>query len=158
MLPGAMMGAGTALAAAGAGTRPGHLHVDRDVAAKDLSMLHARAAHLTAMQPPEVAPWIRLAVGLGQNHDGRRIVVVGTSEPGGYLRPGTVPETNEVVVGDGRSPELVIVDYFTERDLIPMAVCTTTPAAPEVRAQLADAGVTTSHGADEGTSEEGDAG
>lgn len=89
-------------------------------------------------------------MGLGQDHDGRRIIVVGTSEPGGYLRPGTVPEPNEVVVGDGRSPELVIVDYLAARDLVPLAVCATTPPTPEVRSLLADAGVTSSSG-DEGT-------
>ena len=148
MIPGAMMGAGSAMAAAGK-MRGGDLPAATDVSAADLSMLQTRAAHLSSMQPPEVAPWIRIAVGLGQDHDGRRVVVVGTSEPGGYLRPGTVPEPNEVVVGDGRSPELVIVDYLAARDLVPLAVCATTPPSPEVRSQLADAGVTTSSG-DEG--------
>jgi hypothetical protein len=105
------------------------------------------------MQPPEVTPWIRIAVGLGQDPDGRRIVVVGTSEPGGYLRPGTVPEPNEVVVGDGRAPELVIVDHLAAMDLVPLAVCATTPPTTEVRSQLADAGVTTSSG-DEGAGQE----
>ncbi|MGK9271135.1 hypothetical protein KXR83_09065 [Williamsia muralis] len=148
MIPGAMMGAGSAMAAAGK-MRGGDLPAATDVSAADLSMLQTRAAHLSSMQPPEVAPWIRIAVGLGQDHDGRRVVVVGTSEPGGYLRPGTVPEPNEVVVGDGRFPELVIVDYLAARDLVPLAVCATTPPTPEVRSQLADAGVTTSSG-DEG--------
>lgn len=150
MIPGAMMGAGSAMAAAAGRMRGGDLPFATDVSAADLSMLQTRAAHLSSMQPPEVAPWIRFAVGLGQDHDGRRIVVVGTSEPGGYLRPGTVPEPNEVVVGDGRSPELVIVDYLAARDLVPLAVCATTPPTPEVRSQLAEAGVTTSSG-DEGT-------
>lgn len=150
MIPGAMMGAGSAMAAAAGRMRGGDLPSATDVSAADLSMLQTRAAHLSSMQPPEVAPWIRFAVGLGQDHDGRRIVVVGTSEPGGYLRPGTVPEPNEVVVGDGRSPELVIVDYLAARDLVPLAVCATTPPTPEVRSQLAEAGVTTSSG-DEGT-------
>lgn len=146
MIPGAMMGAGSAMAAAAGKMRGGDLPSATDLSSGDLSMLQARAAHLSAMQSPEVAPWIRMAVGLGQDHDGRRIVVVGTSEPGGYLRPGTVPEPNEVVVGDGRSPELVIVDYLAARDLFPLAVCATTPPTPEVRSQLADAGVTTSSG------------
>lgn len=146
MIPGAMMGAGSAMAAAAGKMRAGDLPSAADLSSGDLSMLQTRAAHLSAMQPPEVAPWIRMAVGLGQDHDGRRIVVVGTSEPGGYLRPGTVPEPNEVVVGDGRSPELVIVDYLAARDLVPLAVCATTPPTPEVCSLLADAGVTTSSG------------
>ena len=153
LIPGAMAGAGSAMIAAAGKTRGGDLPSGTGVSAADLSMLQTRAAHLSAMQPPEVAPWIRIAVGLGQDPDGRRIVVVGTSEPGGYLRPGTVPEPNEVVVGDGRAPELVIVDHLAALDLVPLAVCATTPPTTEVRSQLAEAGVTTSSG-DEGAGQE----
>jgi hypothetical protein len=117
-------------------------------------MLRARAAQLSAVQPAEVAPWIRLAVGLGQDHDGRRIVVVGTSEPAGYLRPGTVPEPHEVVVGDGRPPELAIVDYLRERELAPIAICATTPPGADVQSQLAEAGVATTSGEEDNAGQE----
>jgi hypothetical protein len=156
MVPGAMMGAmAPALAAAGATMHGGDVRFSGDVASADLAMLRARAAQLSAVQPPEVAPWIRLAVGLGEDHDGRRIVVVGTSEPAGYLRPGTVPEPHEVVVGDGRPPELAIVDYLHERELVPIAVCATTPPPADVQSQLAEAGVATASGVDDNDGQEG---
>jgi hypothetical protein len=156
MVPGAMMGAvGPALAAAGARMHDGDVRFSDDVTAADLAMLRGRAAQLAAVQPPEVAPWVRLAVGLGQDPDGHRVVVIGTSEPAGYLRPGTAPEPHDVVVGDGRPPELVIVDYFHEQELLPIAVCATTPPASDVRDQLAEAGVATSSGADEATGHDG---
>jgi hypothetical protein len=155
MVPGAMMGAmAPALAAAGATMHGGDVRFSGDVASADLAMLRARAAQLSAVQPPEVAPWIRLAVGLGEDHDGRRIVVVGTSEPAGYLRPGTVPERHEVVVGDGRPPELAIVDYLRERELVPIAVCATTPPTTDVQSQLAEAGVATASGVDDNEGQE----
>lgn len=140
MTPGAMMGPmGAALAgiAAGRGTAGvGDAHLPD----ADLGMLRARAAVLAATQPPEVAPWIRVAVGLGADQNGRRTVVIGTSEPAGYLRPGVVPEPHEVVVGDGRVPELAILGYFRDRDLVPLAVCAATPPPPEVAAMVDESG------------------
>ena len=113
---------------------------DLDVADVDLAMLRARAAHLAAVQPPELAPWIRIAVGLSAAGDGRHVVVVGTSELGGYLRPGTSPEPHEIVVGDGRAPELAIMGYFAGRGIEPLAVCAATPPPPEVAAEIAESG------------------
>ncbi|PYE14035.1 hypothetical protein DFR67_114134 [Williamsia limnetica] len=140
MTPGAMMAplgalAGIAAARTASGGE-GSAHVP-DV---DLGMLRARAAVLTATQPPEVAPWIRVAVGLGIDQAGRRTVVVGTSEPCGYLRPGVVPEPHEVVVGDGRAPELAFIGYCHDRELTPLAVCAATPPSPEVAAAIDESG------------------
>lgn len=144
MMPAAMMAPmAAALAGAAAHGAGDNLVFDVDVSAADLAMLQTRAAVLTATQPPEVAPWIRLAVGWGQDGDGRRVVVVGTSEPAGYLRPGVVPEPHEVVVGDGRAPELAIIDHFADRALTPLAVCAATPAPPEVTALVGEAGAAT---------------
>ncbi|HEY9315456.1 hypothetical protein [Williamsia sp.] len=128
--------AGAMVHARGADDRAG-----LDIADADLAMLRSRAAHLAAMQPPEVAPWIRLAVGLGASGDGRHVVVVGTSELGGYLRPGTALEPHEMAVGDGRAPELAIMGYFAERDIEPLAVCAATPPPPEVAAAIAENGI-----------------
>lgn len=116
---------------------------EAEPAAAELLMLRGRAATLAATVPPEVAPWVRLAVGLGRSGDGRRVVVIGTSEPGGYLRPGVVPEPHEVVVGDGRAPELAIIGYFADRDVIPLAVCAATPAPPDVSALVTGSGAAT---------------
>lgn len=140
MTPGAMMapmagalaGIAAGRAAAGAGDPP--------LPDADLGMLRARAAVLTATQPPEVAPWLRVAVGLGADANGRRTVIIGTSEPAGYLRPGVVPEPHEVVVGDGRAPELAILGYLRERDLTPLAVCAGTPPPPDVAAAVGESG------------------
>ncbi|PXW33510.1 UNVERIFIED_CONTAM: hypothetical protein DES50_102129 [Williamsia faeni] len=127
--------AGVMVRARGADHRP-----DLDISDADLAMLRFRAAHLAATQPPEVAPWVRLAVGLGVSGDGRHVVIVGTSELGGYLRPGTALEPHEMVVGDGRAPELAIMGYFADRDIEPVAVCATTPPPPEVAAEITEGG------------------
>ena len=134
---GAMAGAlaGAMAQARGADHRP-----DLDISDADLAMLRSRVAHLAATQPSEVAPWVRLAVGLGVSGDGRHVVIVGTSELGGYLRPGTALEPHEIVVGDGRAPELAIMGYFADRDIEPLAVCATTPPPPEVAAEIAEGG------------------
>lgn len=143
-MPGAVMAPmGAALAGFAANRAGDDLTPDIDVPATDLGMLRTRAVTLAATQPPEVAPWIRVAVGLGQDRDGGRVVVVGTSEPAGYLRPGVMPEPHEVVVGDGRAPELAIIDYFADRALTPLAVCAATPAPPEVTALVDEAGAAT---------------
>ncbi|WP_207839341.1 hypothetical protein [Williamsia soli] len=140
MTPGVMM-APTGAALAGVAAARSSADVgDTHPSGADLVMVRARAAVLTATQPPEVAPWIRVAVGLGLDQNGRRTVVVGTSEPAGYLRPGVVPEPHEVVVGDGRAPELAILGYFQERALVPVAVCATTPPSPEVAAVVDESG------------------
>ncbi|OZG26779.1 hypothetical protein BH683_023075 [Williamsia sp. 1138] len=140
MTPGAMMAPmGAALAGIAAG-RAVAAAGDSQPSDADLIMLRARAAVLSATQPPEVAPWIRVAVGLGVDPNGRRTVVVGTSEPAGYLRPGVAPEPHEVVVGDGRAPELAILGYFRDAELVPLAVCAASPPPPEVAAAVNDSG------------------
>lgn len=150
MVPGAMMAPmGAALAGFAARRTGNDIAFDTDLPVADLGMLRGRAAMLAGSGPPEVASWIRLAVGLGQDGDGRRVVVVGTSEPNGYLRPGVVPEPHEVVVGDGRAPELAIIGYFADRDLTPLAVCAPTPAPPEVAALVGQSGAATIAAADD---------
>ncbi|ORM37409.1 hypothetical protein [Williamsia sp. 1135] len=151
MNPGAMMApTGAALAGIAAGRSAAGVG-DTHPPDADLVMLRARAAVLTATQPPEVAPWIRVAVGLGIDQNGRRTVVVGTSEPAGYLRPGVVPEPHEVVVGDGRAPELAILGYFRDAELVPLAVCAMTPPPPEVAAVVDESGA---HAVDPGGHED----
>lgn len=150
MVPGAMMAPmGAALAGFAARRTGNDIAFDTDLPLAEVGMLRGRAAMLAGSAPPEVAPWIRLAVGLGQDGDGRRVVVVGTNEPNGYLRPGVVPEPHEVVVGDGRAPELAIIGYFADRDLTPLAVCATTTMSPEVAALVGQSGAATIASADD---------
>jgi hypothetical protein len=78
-----------------------------------------RAAELQQMLPEKARGRITMGTGVGLDDAGGMHVVVGTSEPRGYLRPGvTLREGEELATGPGHA-EPSILDYMVERQISP---------------------------------------
>lgn len=67
-----------------------------------------------------------MAVAVAQNSSGERMVLVGTSEANGYLRPGVFLKENEVVVDGlrGSHAEVDLMKYADEQgwDIVNLAI------------------------------------
>lgn len=142
MMPFSALG-GLAAAGAGmiAGTRaagPGDSDAGLDDA--DADWLRRRAEQLQASLPSAVAGFVRMAVGIGRCADGSRAVVVGTSDPHPYERPGLELGAGEVLAGNGRAAELAVLDHMAHVGAQPQAVAAATPMAPDTVAALGATG------------------
>ncbi|MEP9391595.1 hypothetical protein ABLE92_04285 [Gordonia sp. VNQ95] len=86
--------------------------------------------------------WVQVAVGIGHDRAQGRATVVGTSDPVPYLRVGMRVRTTDEVAGDGRAPEIAVVDHLRARGYEPIAVASPSTPSAAARAVLATAGVT----------------
>ncbi len=71
-----------------------------------------------------------MAVGVVQDQEGAQSVLVGTSEPRGYLRPGVTLEPGETVVPGTGHAEADIVNYAQQNNLNLLSVGATRPVCP----------------------------
>ncbi|MGC4932579.1 hypothetical protein ACLQ3C_02695 [Gordonia sp. DT30] len=148
--------AGMGAAAAGAGAAGGRairaasaertqMGIDDDeppeLTRAECDAIMRRAAAVQASLPDDVASWVQTAVGVGDDRQNGRIVVVATSDPVPYLRVGMVLRAAEELVGDGRDPQVAVLDHMMRAGLVPLAVASTQPPTPAARAALADAGI-----------------
>lgn len=130
------LGAGALAGAAGVGavrSGPGGPAV---VDTEDLVWLRRRADQVASSVGPELGGWLRTAVGLGRSDRGRRVVVVATSDPQPYQRRGMSLGDDEALAGDGRAPELAILDHMAATGTTPCAVASAAPMAPATLAVL----------------------
>jgi filamentous hemagglutinin len=81
------------------------------VAAEDLPALAwARAEELQGQLPAGSQGRVTMAVGMGRDAEGSLQTVVGTSEPGGYLRPGVSLNPGEVMATGAGHAEVSIIN------------------------------------------------
>jgi filamentous hemagglutinin len=70
---------------------------------------------------------ITMAVGVVENQTGEQSVLVGTSEPRGYIRPGVTLDSDETMVPGTGHAEADIVNYATSNDLNVVSIGATRP-------------------------------
>lgn len=99
-----------------------------------------RATALQDALDAREATWVQVAVGIGTGPEGARLVVVGTSDPVPYLRIGLRLQDTEELAGDGRAPEIAVLDHLTARGMVPLAVASPQMPTTDARAMLAAAG------------------
>lgn len=130
------LGAGALAGAAGVGAARSGWGSTAVVDTEDLVWLRRRADQVAASVGPELGGWLRTAVGLGRSDRGRRVVVVATSDPQPYQRRGMSLGDDEALAGDGRAPELAILDHMAQTGTTPCAVASAAPMAPATLAVL----------------------
>lgn len=91
----------------------------------------SRAAELQASLPAGSRGRVTLGVGIGRDAKGNLRTVVGTSEPGGYLRSGVrLRQGEELVAGLGHAEE-DIVAYMLAQGIRPITVSAGRPICPQ---------------------------
>ena len=87
----------------------------------------ARSSDLQERVPEHSRGRITMGVGVGTDSEGGVRVVVGTSEPRGYLRPGvTLRDGEELARGNGHA-EVSILDHMTDRSIRPTYIAAGRP-------------------------------
>jgi filamentous hemagglutinin len=84
---------------------------------------------------------ITLAAGLAEDASGGRSVLIGTSEPGGYLRPGVTLLPGEFLAAGTGHAEIDILNYANQRGLRLLEVGATRPVCRSCVPTLERAGV-----------------
>jgi filamentous hemagglutinin len=98
----------------------------------DLSQfVRTRVAELRQMIPERTRGRITMAVGIAEDEDGRHVVLIATSEPRGYLRPGVIIREGEVLVSGLAHAEEDIVSHVLESGWSLIAVGATRPICPD---------------------------
>jgi RHS repeat-associated protein len=102
----------------------------------------ARAGQLADAIPAAQAGRITMGVGLAEDATGAQRVLIGTSEPGGYLRPGvTLAEGETMAPGTGHAEE-DIVNLAQQNGLRLLEVGATRPICPPCAKLIEQAGAT----------------
>jgi filamentous hemagglutinin len=71
-----------------------------------------------------------MAVGVVEDSNGVRSVLIGTSEPGGYLRPGVTLAPGETMVSGTGHAEADIINYANANGLKVIDIGATRPVCP----------------------------
>jgi len=83
---------------------------------------------------------ITMAVGLTEDASGAQRILVGTSEPGGYLRPGVTLLPGETMAGGAGHAEADIVNFARSNGLRIIDVGATRPICPACATLIEGAG------------------
>jgi filamentous hemagglutinin len=81
-----------------------------------------------------------MAVAVVDDSNGQRLVLVSTSEPGGYLRPGVNLKPSEIFVGGTGHAEADIVDYSKANDLKIIDIGATRPVCTNCQDKIGSTG------------------
>jgi hypothetical protein len=100
----------------------------------------ARVGELKTAIPPAQEGRITMGVGLAEDANGGRLVLVGTSEPRGYLRPGVTLAPGERLAPGLGHAEADIVNYSRQNGLKLLEVGATRGICPECAAAIESAG------------------
>jgi RHS repeat-associated protein len=87
---------------------------------------------------------ITMAVAVVEDAAGNQTVLVATSEPGGYLRPGVTLQPGETMVAGTGHAEVDIVNYANENGLTVINIGATRPICPSCQSVIAPTGATVS--------------
>jgi len=101
-----------------------------------------RAAQLTEAIPAKQKGRITMGVGLAEDATGARRVLIGTSEPGGYLRPGVTLAPGETVAAGMGHAEADIVAHAQANGLQLLEVGATRPICSSCAELIEQAGAT----------------
>jgi filamentous hemagglutinin len=83
---------------------------------------------------------VTMGTGIGQDAAGNLRTVVGTSEPGGYLRPGVSLNPGEELATGAGHAETSILAYMGENEIDPLAIAAGRPICPACAAAIEDSG------------------
>jgi RHS repeat-associated protein len=100
----------------------------------------ARTAELQSAIPAAQQGRITMAVGLAEDENGVNQVLIGTSEPMGYLRPGVTLQPGEILAPGTGHAEADIVNYAQQNGLNLLQVGATRPICPACRLIIEQAG------------------
>lgn len=81
------------------------------------SYVFSRIQELKKAIPKGARGRITMSVAVTEDEFGRRVILIGTSEPRGYLRTGIVLQENEVIISGLKHAEQDIIDYATKSNL-----------------------------------------
>ncbi len=98
-----------------------------------------RAAQLQSQLPDGSQGRVTMGVGVLQDASGKQIVVVSTSEPRGYLRPGVTLNQGELVVPGTGHAEADIVNWASQNGYTVLTVGAGRPICPSCAAALTGA-------------------
>ena len=127
------------LAAIGTGMKA--LGLAEDVAEDGFSV----AGRVTSLQdaiPAAQQGRITMAVGLAEDSNGVQQVIIGTSEPMGYLRPGVTLDPGEILAPGLGHAEADIVNFAQQNGLNLLEVGATRPICPGCASLIKGAGAT----------------
>jgi len=105
-----------------------------------LSVAAERAAQLSAAIPAAQQGRITMAVGLAEDATGAKRVLIATSEPRGYLRPGVVLREGEVLVKGTGHAEADIAEYARQNGMRLLEVGATRPICSGCASAISRAG------------------
>lgn len=93
------------------------------------SLAHSRATVLQQALPPGAQARVTMAAAVVEDRQGNRRVVIGTSEPNGYLRPGvkSALQPNESVIQGFGHAEADIIDWANKNGYQVIAVAAGRP-------------------------------
>jgi filamentous hemagglutinin len=100
----------------------------------------ARADELRNLIPSAQQGRITMGVGLAEDANGARQVLIGTSEPRGYLRPGVTLNQGETLVSGTGHAEADIVNHANQNGLTLLEVGATRPICPACAELIKDSG------------------
>jgi RHS repeat-associated protein len=136
---GAEEGAGSELRAA----RAGDLGLSTETLAGAESLTASRARELRAALPQASRGRTTLAVGVGKSESGDLRIVVGTNEPGGYLRGVDLNEGELRATGPQQHAEQNVLQAMRENGLTPVTVGASRPICALCESDILRAGATT---------------
>ncbi|MBW3542014.1 MAG: hypothetical protein KY476_17230 [Planctomycetes bacterium] len=96
-----------------------------------------RVDSLARQIPAHCRGRITMGVAVAESSDGSRVVLIGTSEPRGYVRPGVVLEPDEILVAGYHHAEQDVVDFAAANDLQLLDIGATRPICPACAAAIA---------------------
>ena len=130
-----------------AGVGPGAQYIGETAEAATDSASEIVTGRIAALQdaiPAAQQGRITMAVAVVEDTDGTQSVLVGTSEPGGYLRPGvTLAPGETMVTGTGHAEE-DIINYANANGLTVINIGATRPVCPNCQSIIAPTGATIS--------------
>lgn len=116
-------------------------HEPRELTRGECAALAARVSAVQASLAGGASSWVQIALGVGEHPRTGRVMVFGTSDPVPYVRVGMTLRLGEQLAGDGRDPEIALLDHMARAGVVPMAVASSRPPSPAARAVLVAAGV-----------------
>ncbi len=108
--------------------------------AAEVVSVAARTAELSRAIPAAQRGRITMAVGLAVDANGVQRVLIGTSEPMGYLRPGVSLNPGEILVSGSGHAEADIVNFARQNGLNLLQVGATRPICPACASLIKEAG------------------
>jgi filamentous hemagglutinin len=129
---------------ADAGTPSGKPVEIGGVYGKPSEVVQNRVSELQAQIPENSRGRITMGVAIVEDANGVRSVVISTSEPRGYLRPGVTAKPGEKVIAGTGHAEADIIKYASENGLKVVDIGATRPVCPTCQSSIEPTGANVS--------------